>query len=80
MVQLWRICAVFFGFFLSLPVDAGVEPAETVFKGVELMHITLSLAAFTTACRCVPHYVRGSSPAPLLGILFLTLVPDTLLC
>src|SRR6266851_7072146 len=32
----------FFGFFLSLPVDAGVEPAETVFKGVELMHITLN--------------------------------------
>jgi len=41
-MQLWRICAVFFGFFLSLPVDAGVEPAETVFKGVELMHITLN--------------------------------------
>ena len=34
--QLWRICAVFFGFSLSLPVEA-------VFKGVQIVHIVLSL-------------------------------------
>src|SRR6266851_450710 len=34
--QLWRICAVFFDFSLSSPV-------ETVFKGVQFVHITLSL-------------------------------------
>jgi hypothetical protein len=76
-VQLWRICAVFFGFlacslqsitqksiehrigcncgafapyffgfFLSLPVDAGVEPAEMVFKGVQIVQLTLTLAGF----------------------------------
>jgi len=41
-VQLWSVCAVFFWIFPFLAVDAGVEPAETVFKGVELMHITLN--------------------------------------
>jgi hypothetical protein len=35
-VQLWRVCAVFFGFSLSLPVEA-------VFKGVQIVHIMLSL-------------------------------------
>jgi len=35
-VQLWRVCAVFFGFSLSLPVEA-------VFKGVQFVHIMLSL-------------------------------------
>jgi hypothetical protein len=34
--QLWRICALFFGFSLSLPVEA-------VFKGVQIVHIMLSL-------------------------------------
>src|SRR5258708_1073650 len=70
MVQLWRVCTViFFGCSLA--------PLE-VFKGVKFMHITLSLTAFTTVCKCITHG-RGSSTSLLLGILFLTLVPDTLL-
>ena len=48
--QIWCNCGAFapyfFGFFLSLPVDAGVEPAEVVFKGVQIVQLTLTLAGF----------------------------------
>jgi len=44
MVQLWRICSLFFGFFLFFAwLTPGVEPAETIFKGVHFMQITLGL-------------------------------------
>src|SRR5258708_1237341 len=55
----------FFGFFLSLPVDACVE----------LMHITLNSPGLYR-CMCLFHvHGRGISPVLLLCILFLTLVP-----
>jgi hypothetical protein len=44
----------FFGFFLPLPVDAGVEPAEAVFKGVQIVHIMLSLVCLYY-CRWLYH-------------------------
>jgi hypothetical protein len=44
-VQLWCICAVFFGFFPFLTLlRPGVEADETVFKGVQFVQITLNLA------------------------------------
>jgi len=50
-------------------LDFSLAPLE-VFKGVKFIHITLSLAAFTTVCKCTTHG-RGSSTSLLL-ILFLT--------
>jgi len=41
--QLWRICAVFFWFFpFLILLKPDVETAETVFKGVQLVQITLT--------------------------------------
>jgi hypothetical protein len=42
MVQLWRICAVFFYFSFT----SKVESDEAAFKGVQIMQITLTLAGF----------------------------------
>jgi hypothetical protein len=44
--QLWRICAVFFLFFLSFPVDVSCRTDEAVFKGVQIVQFTLTLAGF----------------------------------
>ncbi len=46
MVQLWRICTVFFSFFLSFPVDVSCRTDETMFKGVQIVQFTLTLAGF----------------------------------
>src|SRR5216683_2168103 len=44
-VQLWCMCAVFLGVFpLLCLLTPGVEPDETVFKGVQILHITLGFA------------------------------------
>src|SRR5258708_25218418 len=67
--QLWRICALFLGFSFSLPVEA-------VFKGVQSMQITL---AFVYLNRCMGLYhahESGRYTALLLCILFLTRIPD----
>src|SRR5260370_5499590 len=43
--QLWCMCAVFLGVFPLLCLfAAGVEPDEAVFKGVQMLHITLGFA------------------------------------
>src|SRR5258708_73061 len=70
--EIWCNCGAFAPYFFGF----SLAPLK-VFKGVKFMHITLSLAAFTTVCKCTTHG-RGSSTSLLL-ILFLTLVPDTLL-
>ena len=47
MVQLWRICTVFFWVFPFLCLlTPGVEADETVFKGVQIVQFTLTLAGF----------------------------------
>jgi len=44
-VQMWCMCAVFLGVFpLLCLLTPGVEPDETVFKGVQILQITLGLA------------------------------------
>ncbi len=77
--QLWRICTIFFAFFPCL-LTPGVDADETVFKGVQIMHITLGLADFSH-CRWVYH-ANGEGAAPLFSYLFFTssekwLTPDT---
>jgi len=57
---------IFLGFSLSLPVEAD----ETVFKGVQIMHITLGLADFFALQVGVPREWRGSCTSLLLLILF----------
>jgi hypothetical protein len=43
--QMWCICAINFWFFPPLILlKPGIEPAETVFKDVQIVHITLGLA------------------------------------
>ncbi len=63
--EIWCNCGAFAPYFFGF----SLAPLE-VFKGVKFMHITLSLAAFTTVCKCTT-YGRGSSTSLLL-ILFLT--------
>jgi len=47
MVQLWRICSVFFWVFPFLCLlTPGVEADETMFKGVQIVQFTLTLAGF----------------------------------
>jgi hypothetical protein len=55
--QLWRICAVFFGFFPCL-LTPGVDADETMFKGVQIMHITLGLADFRATAGTYPSHQR----------------------
>ncbi len=59
----------FFGFFPCL-LTQGVEADETVFKGVQIMHITLVLAGFSH-CRWLYH-TNGEGVAPLFSYVFFT--------
>ncbi len=56
--QLWRICAVFFDFSLSSPV-------ETVFKGVQIVHIMLGLVLQGDRKGRLYHRRTGRPPAPI---------------
>ena len=54
-VQMWCMCAVFWGVFpLLCLLTPGVEPDETVFKGVQMLPITLGFACLSH-CLSVYH-------------------------
>lgn len=73
MVHLRRKFLVFS--FLSL-LTPGVEPDETVFKGVPFVHITLSLAGPLLLHGVVPREWSGRYTSLLLCILFVRLFYD----
>jgi hypothetical protein len=63
-------CGAFAPYFLVFSLSLPVEAAEAVFKGVQIMHITLGLADFSH-CMWLYH-ANGEGVAPLFSYVFFT--------